>query len=131
MRIFAADQETISVHVRIEGFSDDNGLSRLLIYGQKKGFPDSTADALLAYTNPIKNKTADFYLKLVSGRYAFSVLHDRNVNGKMDKTWYGKPVEGFGASNNPPSETGPPAFDECVLEIGNNFNTLLIRIHYL
>lgn len=129
--VFSAEKESVSVRVRVEGFTDNKGLCRLLIYSHKKGFPDSASEAALSYTSLIKDRSADFFLKLVSGKYAFSVLHDENENGKMDKTWYGKPAEGFGASNNPTHNTGPPAFDECVVNIGNNSSTFFIRINYL
>lgn len=129
--VLSAEDKNISIQVRIEGFSNDKGLCRLLIYQDKKGFPESVSEAVSSYTNPINTKTAEFFLKLMPGNYAFSVLHDANANGKMDKTWYGKPVEGFGASNNPVKKKGPPAFEECVLSISNNSNTLFIRIQYL
>lgn len=129
--VWAGEEEGVSVRIKAEGFSDNKGLCRLLIYPHKKGFPDSASEATLSYTSPIKDKAADFFLKLVSGKYAFSVLHDRNTNGKMDKTWYGKPSEGFGASNNPTSKTGPPVFEECVVNIEKNSNTFVIRINYL
>ena len=129
--VWSGEDKGVSVRVRVEGFSDNKGLCRLLIYSHPKGFPDSMTEAALCCTSPIKDKAADFSLNLVSGKYAFSVLHDGNENGKMDKTWYGKPSEGFGASNNPPSRKGPPAFDECVLNIDTHCNSFLIRINYL
>ena len=43
------------------------------------------------------------------GRYAISILHDANNNGKIDLNVLGIPKEGFGASNDtPPGPTSPP-----------------------
>ena len=36
---------------------------------------------------------------LLSAEFEFA-LHDVNDNGKLDENWLGKPVEGYGFSNN-------------------------------
>jgi len=41
------------------------------------------------------------------GRYAVSVFHDENSNGKMDTNFIGIPREGVGASNNAKGHLGP------------------------
>ncbi len=33
------------------------------------------------------------------GRYALAVIHDENMNGKLDANWLGVPKEGYGFSN--------------------------------
>lgn len=52
------------------------------------------------------------------GRYAISVRHDVNDNGKLDTTLVGFPKEPFGFSRNAPLRTfGPPKFDDVVITI--------------
>jgi uncharacterized protein (DUF2141 family) len=49
----------------------------------------------------------------------------------MDKTWYGKPTEGFGASRNPEIGFGPPGFEESALMLDERQNNLTITLNYL
>jgi uncharacterized protein (DUF2141 family) len=46
-----------------------------------------------------------------SGTYALVVLHDENMNGKLDTNWLGVPKEGYGFSNDPDAATAPSAKD--------------------
>ncbi|MDD3044909.1 MAG: DUF2141 domain-containing protein, partial [Candidatus Delongbacteria bacterium] len=54
-----------------------------------------------------------------------------NSNEKLDKTWYGKPKEGFGISNNPRTKFGPPSFEESAVIIDHNNVEFLIKMLYL
>jgi uncharacterized protein (DUF2141 family) len=49
----------------------------------------------------------------------------------MDKTWYGKPKEGFGVSNNPEIGFGPPEFEEAAVILNEKNNSVLIKLNYL
>lgn len=42
---------------------------------------------------------------------AFSVIHDRNGNGKLDMNAVGMPTEAFGFSNDAVGSFGPPNFE--------------------
>ena len=123
--------DTITVHVSIEGFKNEKGLCYLLLFESKKGFPESSKHAILILKDRIINKSAEFELNISSGIYAISILHDENLNERLDKTWYGKPVEGFGISNNPSIGFGPPAFQESSFSLVNSKNYLKIQMIYL
>jgi uncharacterized protein (DUF2141 family) len=124
-------KDVIMVYVKIEGFKSEDGLCRLLLFEDKKGFPDSSRDAALILNGDIRGKSAEFSFKIKPGIYAIAALHDENTNGKMDKTWYGKPLEGFGSSNNPKVGSGPPGFEESVVTLDGNNNYLNIKLNYL
>jgi uncharacterized protein (DUF2141 family) len=79
----------------------------------------------------IRGKTAEFIFKVKRGKYAIAVLHDENLNKKMDKTWYGKPAEGFGTSNNPAVGFGPPGFEESAVNLNEHNHDLIITLNYL
>ena len=123
--------DSITVFVEVEGFRNENGFCRLLLYENAKGFPDSPEDAKLMISRKIDGKTLDIIFKIIPGRYALVVLHDENSNKKMDKTWYGKPKEGFGTSNNPKIKFSPPEFEESSIDINNKDNYIKIKIQYL
>ena len=57
---------------------------------------------------------------LKPGKYAVRYYHDENLNGKMDTNVYGKPMEGYGFSNNVTGTSGPPPFKNWLFEITAN-----------
>ncbi len=123
--------DSISVYVTIEGFKNEEGICRLLLFESEKGFPDSHEYAVLMLNENIQGKTVKFSFKIKSGKYAISILHDANSDGEMDKTWYGKPKEGFGVSNNPEVGFSSPDFEESAVNLDGNNNYLVIRLNYL
>jgi uncharacterized protein (DUF2141 family) len=126
----ARQDDGITVYIKIEGFKSEGGLCRLLLFEGKKGFPDRSENAALMLSGSIQKKSAVFIIKMRPGIYAIAALHDENLNGKMDKTWYGKPVEGFGSSNNPKVGSGPPGFEESSASIDENNNHFNIKMNY-
>ena len=65
------------------------------------------------------------------GKYAVSVFHDENSNGKMDTNFVGMPKEGVGASNNAKGHFGPPKFDAAAFHFSGGRLDLKITITYL
>ncbi|MGD9708137.1 MAG: DUF2141 domain-containing protein [Candidatus Delongbacteria bacterium] len=121
----------VNVTVSVEGFHSDKGFCRLLVYENKKGFPEDPKQAGLILSMEIKNKKTEFTFMIPPGIYAISILHDENSNEKLDKTWYGKPKEGFGISNNPRTKFVPPSFEESAVIIDHNNVEFLIKMLYL
>ena len=124
------NSSSIKVHVKIEGFRSNNGHCYLLLFKDKKGFPESEKHAAVILKNSIIDNTTTFIFVTSPGIYAISVLHDENLNEKLDKTWYGKPVEGFGISNNPKIYFGPPSFKDSEVSLKEKNNFLTIKINY-
>lgn len=125
-------QERIAtVFVTVEGFRNEDGLCRLLVFKNKKGFPDSIDFAEHAESAVIRERTAEFSFALQPGVYAIAVLHDENEDHAMDKTWYGKPLEGFGASNDPKVNFSPPRFEQAMIRIGEDDTYLRIALRYV
>ncbi|HQO10097.1 MAG TPA: DUF2141 domain-containing protein [Clostridiales bacterium] len=123
--------DSAEVYVIISGFKSDLGYCRLLFYKSSKGFPEDPDNAFIIKSGKIVDKKAGFTFKAGLGTYAISILHDENSNEKLDKTWYGKPKEGFGISNNPKVRFGPPSFDESALLLEKGKNSITIRMIYL
>ena len=121
----------VEVTVVVEGFKNDRGICRLLLYEGEQGFPDDPEYAVFISSFEIKNREAVFTFMMPPGTYAISILHDENSNEKLDKTWYGKPKEGFGISNNPRVRFGPPKFEEATVQINQENTGFLIRLIYL
>ncbi len=119
------------VTVEISGFKSDKGFCRLLVYENEKGFPEDPERAKIILSGEIKNKKSEFSFMIPPGTYAVSILHDENSNEKLDKTWYGKPKEGFGISKNPKVKFGPPKFEEAAVIIKPGKSEVEITMIYL
>lgn len=78
----------------------------------------------------IKDKTCQFYMEnLKPGKYAVRYYHDENLNGKMDTNLVGKPVEGYGFSNNVIGKLGPPPFEKWLFEINSDKKIVLKPVY--
>ncbi|MFC3174953.1 DUF2141 domain-containing protein [Novosphingobium bradum] len=67
---------------------------------------------------------------LAPGRYAVSLFHDENANGKLD-TMLMIPREGFGFSRDARVHFGPPRFDAAAFAMSAAPLHLAIRMRYL
>lgn len=123
--------DSISVIISVEGFENDKGTCRLLLFESEKGFPDAREYAKMMLSKNILERKVEFVFKIYPGNYAVSVLHDENMNGKMDKNWLGIPKEGFGASNNPKIGFGPPDFEEAIATFDKKIMRIKIKLIYM
>jgi uncharacterized protein (DUF2141 family) len=64
------------------------------------------------------------------GFAAVTVLHDENMNRKMDKNFIGIPKEGYGTSNNPMKARHNPRWDEAKFSVSRPTQTIQIRLIY-
>ena len=102
--------------VQVQGLRNARGKLHVTVYKDARGFPETSANALRREVVDIDAKalTAQAVFRdLAPGVYAVAVLHDENVNGKLDKNFIGIPREGHGASNNPAPARRAPTFEEA------------------
>ena len=113
----ASAQEKGTLTVEISGLKNGKGTVRAALFGDAKGFPSDWSGVVQKQDATVSadGATAVAVFKDVApGKYAVSVIHDENGNGKLDKNFIGKPTEGYGASNNPKKRMGAPPFEEAV-----------------
>lgn len=67
---------------------------------------------------------------VVAGRYALSLIHDENGNGKLD-TRLMIPREGFGFSRDAPARMGPPRFASAAFAVTGGDVHLAVRMRYM
>ncbi len=65
-----------------------------------------------------------------SGTYALVVLHDENMNGKIDTNWLGVPKEGYGFSNDAKAASGAPSFSQTSFVYDGTTLNLAITLRY-
>jgi uncharacterized protein (DUF2141 family) len=70
------------------------------------------------------------FTKLNPGSYAVIVFHDENDNGKLDKNFWGVPLEGYGFSNNAQGSLGPPDFKEVAITLDEADKEISISLIY-
>jgi uncharacterized protein (DUF2141 family) len=119
--------------VKIAGFRNAKGRVDVLIFNHAKGFPDQKPSSLDVGEVPVDPKTLTaevVFRNLPEGTYAVAVLHDENMNRKMDKNFLGIPREGYGASMNPPKNHRAPRFDEAKFALTSEARAIQIKLIY-
>ena len=120
------------IRVEITGARNDKGQVSCALFAPGSGFP-SKAESAVAHTHSaISNGSAVCeFAGLAPGRYAVSVFHDENSNGKMDTNFIGIPKEGVGSSNDAKGRMGPPKFDAAAFQYAGGRLELRIKLVYL
>jgi uncharacterized protein (DUF2141 family) len=85
----------------------------------------------MSWRPPRNRKPFASFREIAPGRYAVSVYHDENSNGKLDTNFLGIPREGVGASNNARGHMGSPKFDAAAFPFAGGRLNLTITINYL
>ena len=117
--------------IEIKGFKNNQGLVRIVLFDQHKGFPSEYQYGILSKSQPIDSSIIFVTFDSISyGRYAISVLHDENNNGKMDTNFWGIPKEGYGVSNNINPAMRAPRFEEASFILEKSIKKLKISLHY-
>jgi len=117
--------------LEIGGFRNAKGAAHLCLTSNPAYFPDCGRDPqAVKRTVTVKGLGTVRIHGIKPGRYALSVIHDENGNGKLD-TWLGIPREGFGFSRNPTVRFGPPRFDRVRFDLGSGFTRQTVRMQYL
>lgn len=99
------------LEISISGMRNNNGHIMLQVFDEKE-------NVIRREISSVKDKTCTIIIKdLKPGRYAVRYYHDENLNGKMDTNILGKPIEGYGFSNNAAGKFGPPPIDKCLFEL--------------
>ncbi|RJQ77512.1 MAG: DUF2141 domain-containing protein [Desulfobacteraceae bacterium] len=70
------------------------------------------------------------FVDIPPGTYAVAVIHDENMNGKLDTNWLEVPTEGYGFSNNAQPALGPPEFSAAEFPYEGQDMALTIHLDY-
>jgi uncharacterized protein (DUF2141 family) len=120
------------IQVEIKGARNDKGQVLCSLFASGAGFPSKAENAIAKTHSAISNGSAVCEFPGVSpGRYAVSVFHDENSNGKMDTNFIGMPKEGVGTSNDAKGHMGPPKFDAAAFQYSGGRLELKIKLVYL
>ena len=117
--------------VAVSGLHSTKGRIIACLWRDKTGFPScAKSRSAVRVTLPVSATSMDVrFPDVAPGRYAVTIEHDENGDGKMGHNFIGMPTEGVGVSNNP---GGMPGWEKSL------FNTapgggggISVRMKYL
>jgi uncharacterized protein (DUF2141 family) len=113
------------IHVKILNIRNNTGTVDCALFASPDGFPrEFLRSAIVVMVLKIKETQArcDFE-DIPPGTYALVVIHDENMNGKLDTNWLGVSKEGYGFSNDVKAVRGAPSFSDASFPYdGRNLN---------
>ena len=120
-----------SLDVTITGLRNVKGTVMICLTSNSRAFPDCSKDSHSHRLIVAAVKAGNVRFEgLAPGFYAISMIHDENMNGKLDKIMM-IPREGFGFSRNPTIMFGPPRFAAAQFRIAEGSTAQAIRMKYI
>lgn len=120
------------IHVKILNIKNSTGAVACALFESPAGFP---TEFLVSATNIMMIKIKDTQARcdfedIPPGRYALAVIHDENMNGKLDTSRAGVPTEGYGFSNDAKAFLSAPSFRAASFPYDGRNVDLTIRLNY-
>ncbi|KJH72556.1 DUF2141 domain-containing protein [Aliterella atlantica] len=117
--------------VQVGGFANQSGQVCASLFASSQGFPNNRQKVVQRQCTKIANPTTITFKNLKAGSYAVAVIHDRNSDGTLNRNDLGMPVEGYGFSQNPQTETAPPKFKDAVVFVAGVSTIVQVQLRYL
>jgi len=129
---FAQSSSCPGIHIMVLNIRNSTGTVACALFESSDGFP---IEFLRYATNimviKIRHAHARFdFLDIPPGTYALAVIHDENMNGKLDTNWLGIPKEGYGFSNDAKATFSAPSFSAASFRYDGQDIKLTISLHY-
>ena len=120
------------IHVKIPNIRNSTGTISCALFESPEGFPGKF---LRFATNIMAIKIREsearcYFADIPPGMYAMAVVHDENMNGKLDTNWMGVPKEGYGFSNNAEAVLSAPSFSAASFQYDGQNIDMTIRLTY-
>jgi uncharacterized protein (DUF2141 family) len=120
------------IHVKILNIRNSTGTVACALFESAGGFP---TEFLQFATNIMVIKVRDTqarcdFADIAPGAYALAVIHDENMNGKLDTNSLGAPKEGYGFSNDARALFSAPSFSAARFPYDGRTLDLTISLHY-
>ncbi|RPE80146.1 DUF2141 domain-containing protein [Vulcaniibacterium tengchongense] len=113
----AADAAAADLTVHLRGVRRPAGTVRLLLVDSPAGWANAAAPVAARAVPADGEPVTVVFTGLKPGAYALMAMHDEDDDGRLDTNLAGLPTEGYGFSNDPPSQ-GKPAFEQARFELG-------------
>ena len=109
---------TYTLTIVVEGMDSNVGNLGVLVFNNEKGWPEDRTAAFKDISIPAKQGTETMTIPdLPPGKYAVALIHDVNMNHKLEKNWIGQPKEQWGLSNNPHATIKAPPMSKAIFDL--------------
>ncbi len=120
------------IHVEIANIENSTGTVACALFESPEGFP---AEFLHSATHIMMMKILDTkarcsFLDIPPGTYALAVIHDENMDGKLNTNFLGVPSEGYGFSSGAEAGMSAPSFEAASFSYGGENLDLTIKLTY-
>jgi uncharacterized protein (DUF2141 family) len=127
--VFPLQANSGTLTVEISELYEINGQILIGLYHNAETFPNM-GKAYKGVFLKVEEKAIKYtFSDIPNGTYAIAVIHDINNNSKLDKNLFGKPIEGYGFSNNATAAFGAPSFEEAEFHLDGPY-TAQIKMKY-
>jgi uncharacterized protein (DUF2141 family) len=118
------------ITVTVSPVRNRNGRIICALFDTAESFEKRTPLARVS-VQPQTPATTCVFRQVKPGIYAISAIHDENGDGRLDKTFLGRPTEGYGISNNHTYAMRGPRFEESTFSFpGIGTLAIAIRLRY-
>lgn len=127
-----ADAPCPGIHVKILDIRNSTGAVACALFESSVGFPTEylhAASRIMVIKVRERQARCDFE-DIAPGSYALAVVHDENMNGKLDVNWLGLPIEGYGFSNDASALLGAPSFSAASFPYNGQNLEMTLGLHY-
>jgi len=120
------------IHVQILDIRNSTGTIDCALFESPAGFPtEFLRSAMNVMVLKIRETRARCHFEdIPPGTYAIAVIHDENMNGKLDTNFFGIPTEGYGFSRDATAVFGAPSFSAARFAYDGDNVELTISLHY-
>lgn len=120
------------IHVKILNIRNSTGTVACALFESPDGFP---VEFLRSATNVMvikirKTQARCDFEDIPPGTYAMAIIHDENMDGKLETNVLGIPTEGYGFSNDAEGRSGPPSFSAASFRYDGRNLDLTMSWHY-
>ena len=120
------------IHVTVLDIRNSTGTVACALFESPQGFP---VEFLHSATNVMvikirKSQARCDFEDIPPGTYALAVIHDENMNGKLDTNALGIPNEGYGFSNEARSWFGAPSFKDAAFSYDGRSVEMTLSLQY-
>ena len=124
--IFSSSLYARTLTVIIDGLKSNKGYIRVALFNSINAdkFPSKTHYSVQKKAAKVVNERAQvIFESLPAGIYAVAAYQDKDNDGKLDRSTFGRPKEPYGYSNNPDRpRRGPVAFQKASFYIGSEYS---------
>ena len=130
--VILAQSPCPGIHVKILNIRNSTGTIACALFESPAGFP---IEVLHSATNVMiikirKTQARCDFEDIPPGKYAIAVIHDEDMNGKLETNLLGIPKEGYGFSNAAKSMIGVPSFSDASFPYNGQNLDLTMSLHY-